>query len=674
MTSRISSIKVRTEDMKHRLAMILISVFVFLMKDLFLLISVQNVMADKTLTQERIRLEAMSVIKGFTSADSLHMLYLVPLAMLLAVNGFHYLHSRSRVDLMHSLPVSRGRIFRTILGNDLVIFLVPYLISLLAGTCYVQYLGYMGKDYMGWVMTGVTFSILVFLMHYLLMVFCMIITGQTFVSILAFGVFELYAPLFVTFNLQAYAGSFFRTFCSLPSLLSQILGYLSPATVGFQMATGRTVFGSGFDTGSRLPYIVAILWVALLLCVSYLAYVRYPSERAGSAMTFRRGRKLIKLMIVVPLAMFTGLLFYEISLARSYLWLYFGVVFGVLLFHGIVECIYRFDIRGLWSGKVDLVFIMVAAVLCVLCFDVDIIKFDQRVPDARQVSYVKVTDYNYNNHNSGGTQGIPAEHAGKLLEILNQIAGEVETTSEQDQSIRVTYRYGSGREAEREYNVREDTYQVLQKELFSLKDYKEAIYSIYTMKAEQIKAVSNTHPLETTALNLSEEEKNELLGLLREETDALSYEEMTTTQPVTCLTITFRRKEETSDTYPEGYAEVDEDYAIYPSYKKTIAFLQGQKAVVGATPADCEVSQLVLSQFVGEAADGGYEYENYTIKDPAFIDSVKGKLYFTDLSAQNVYNRSFTENSYVTVKIGRVDYTCDADAQTLAEIYKKALE
>ena len=52
MTSRISSIKVRTEDMKHRLAMILISVFIFLMKDLFLYISVQNVIADRTLAQE----------------------------------------------------------------------------------------------------------------------------------------------------------------------------------------------------------------------------------------------------------------------------------------------------------------------------------------------------------------------------------------------------------------------------------------------------------------------------------------------------------------------------------------------------------------------------------------------------------------------------------------------
>ena len=674
MTSKISSIKVRTEDMKHRLAMILISVFLFFMKDLFLFISVQNVTADKSLTQERIRVEVMNVIRGFTTGNSAHMMYLVPFAMLLAIQGFHFLHSRSRVDLMHSLPVSRGRIFRTILGNDLVIFLVPYLLSLLVETLYVQYLGFMGKDYMRWLAMGMVFSILIFLMHYLLMVFCMIITGQSFVSFLAFGVFELYAPLFVTFNLQAYAEKFFRTFCSLPSVLSLILNCLSPGTLGFQMATGRTMFWTNVEPGVYFPYVVAVLWIILLLTVSYLAYVRYPSERAGSAMVFRRGRKLIKLLIVVPLAMFTGLLFHEISMGRSYVWLYFGVVFGVLLFHGIVECIYRFDIRGLWSGKVDLVFIMVAAVLCVLCFDVDIIKYDQRVPDATQVSSVKVTDYNYNGHNSGVSKGIPAEHAGKLLDILNQIAGEVDTTSDQDQYIRVSYYYGSGREAEREYNVREETYQALQHELYSIKDYKEAIYSIYSLEAGQIKEITNTHPLASTTLNLNEDQKNELLSLLREETDALSYEEITTRQPVTTLTISFRRKESNTETYPEGYSEVDEDYPIFPSYTKTIAFLQGQEAVVGATPADSAVSQIVLSHFVGEAADGGYEYENYTIKDQAFIDSVKGKLYFTDLSAQNTHNRNFTENSYVTVKIGSVDYTCDADSQTLAEIYKKALE
>ena len=674
MTSRISSIKVRTEDMKHRLAMILISIFLFFMKDLFFFISIQNVTADKTLTPERIQWMVRGVIKGFTTGNSLHMAYLVPFAMLLAINGFHYLHNRSRVDLMHSLPVSRGRIFRTILGNDLVIFLVPYLISLLAETFYVQYLGYMGKDYMRWLAIGLVFSILIFLMHYLLMVFCMTITGQTFVSFLAFGVFELYAPLFVTFNLQAYAEKFFRTFCSLPSLLSLILNCLSPATLGFQMATGKTMVGTGFDTGAYFPYIVAAFWVILLLTVSYLAYIRYPSERAGNAMVFRRGKKLIKLMIVVPLAMFTGLLFHEISLGRSYVWLYFGVVLGVLLFHGIVECIYRFDIRGLWSGKVDLAFIMVAAVLCVLCFDVDIIKYDQRVPDAAQVSSVKVTDYNINGHNFGGTGGIPAENAGKLLEILNQIASEVDTTSDQDQYIRVSYYYGSGREAEREYNVREETYQALQNELYSLKDYKRMIYGIYSMETNQIKEITNAHPLEATTLNLTEDQKNELLSLLQEETDALTYEEMTTQQPVTSLTITYRRKESDPEIYPEGYSEVDESYPIFPSYAKTIAFLQGQKAVIGATPADCAVSQIVLSHFVGEAADGGYEYENYTIKDPAFIDSVKDKLYFIDLNTQVTSNINFTEPSYVTAKIDGVDYTCNADAQTLAEIYKKALE
>ena len=119
---------------------------------------------------------------------------------------------------------------------------------------------------------------------------------------------------------------------------------------------------------------------------------------------------------------------------------------------------------------------------------------------------------------------------------------------------------------------------------------------------------------------------------------------------------------------------MDENYPIYPSYVKTIAFLQEQKAVVGSTPAGCAISQIVLSHFVGQAEDGGYEYENYTIKDQAFIDSIKGKLYFSDLNSQVVSNVNFTEESYVTAKIDGVDYTCSADTQILAEIYKKALE
>ncbi|MBR5047904.1 MAG: hypothetical protein IKX76_06670, partial [Eubacterium sp.] len=635
-------------------------------------ICIGNVTADKTLTPEKLKAGVMNMVNGFTAPNALQMIFLAPFAMLLAINGFHYLHSKSRVDLMHSLPVSRGRIFRIILGNDLAIFLVPYLASLLVEIAYVQYLGYMGKEYMTWLVLGLVFSILIFLMYYLLMTFCMVITGQTFVSILAFGVFVLYVPMFVNLNLTAYSNIFFKTFCSLSAPLSRIINCLSPGTAGYMLASHYTMIGHQLETGPVLPYVVAVLWIAVLLVVSYLAFIRYPSERAGSAMVHRRGKKLIKLMIVVPLAMFTGLLFYEITMTRSYVWLYFGVVFGVLLFHGIVECIYQFDIRGLWSKKVDLIFITVATVLCVLCFDVDILKYDERVPDATKVSSVKVTEYY--GYDTDDFQGIPAENAGKLLEILNRIAGEVATTGDQDKTIQVTYYSGNGKMTERKYAVLPDTYEALENELYSLKDYKKMIYGIYSMEAGKIISVFNNHPLESTALNLNEDQKKELLEIRKEETDALSYQEMTHEQPVTSLSITYQKKETDTNIYPEGYSEVDETYDIFPSYKKTIAFLKEQKCVIGATAADCEISQIVLSRFVGEADDGSWQYENYTIKDEAFINSVKDKLYFSELNAMNIENVNFTENSYVTAKIGRVDYDLRADSKTLAIIYNKAVE
>ena len=139
MTSRISSVKIRMEDMRHRPAMILISFFIFFLRDLALYIVIQN--SRVTYTGSNILKEYRSVLRQFTGPDLLHLVYLIPLAMLLAVNGFNYLHNRSRVDFFHSLPAGRGRFFRMILGNDLAIFLVPYLISLVAESVYVRHLG-----------------------------------------------------------------------------------------------------------------------------------------------------------------------------------------------------------------------------------------------------------------------------------------------------------------------------------------------------------------------------------------------------------------------------------------------------------------------------------------------------------------------------------------------------
>ena len=56
------------------------------------------------------------------------------LAALIAMQGFSYLYDRRKVDLYHSVPVSKNRRFAVVYTNGLIIYLTARLLGLLLGT------------------------------------------------------------------------------------------------------------------------------------------------------------------------------------------------------------------------------------------------------------------------------------------------------------------------------------------------------------------------------------------------------------------------------------------------------------------------------------------------------------------------------------------------------------
>ena len=684
MTSRISSFKIRREDMKHRPAMLLISIFLFFLRDLFLFIAIQN--SRYTLSDgEKLLTVYRDTIRMFTAPNAVFLLYLLPLAALLAINGFHYLHNRSRVDFMHSLPVSRGRLYRMILGNNLLIFLVPYLVSLGVETVYVRYLGCFDRLYLTWMTRGILYHLLVFLLFYLLMVLCMLLTGNTIVSLLAFGVFLSYSPVMLQLTVDSYASIFLKTYNNLSAGLIRVLDWLSPLILAGRLGMDHSYTWMGrTKTASGENLIVILVWIAVLLVATYLAHNRFPSERSGSAMVFRRGRKLIKFLIVVPLALCVGLVFYGLTLSQTTLWLYFGVVFGAFIFHGLVECIYRFDIRGLWSSRVDLLFAIILAVLSVLCFDVDIIRFDERTPDTDRITSVNVVEgISYDQGRYTGSRGIKAENAKEVCRILGRIADENKLAGEEDPRIYVSYYYPHNRVVTRKYQVDQDILEELKRELYRQEEYRKEVFPILGMPVvgTDITELNSWHPVtDYYSMNLTAEEKETFLTLLKEELDRTDYEEMTSAQPVASVEMTYLQPENYQEDYPNSYVNekgqrvLSDRYEIYPSFQKTIAFLEEHGARTGSTAADYDLRDVVLNYNISGENTEACTYETYTIKDPEFIASIKDKLYFINLDPQDTENKSLDKMNYVSAKIDGIEYGFRTDPETIGLIYKKARE
>ena len=111
---------------------------------------------------------------------------------------------------------------------------------------------------------------------------------------------------------------------------------------------------------------------------------------AGKAMAFPKTKPFIRILIVVPMAIYTGMMLYTLSISIRKEWIIIGIVIGAALFHGIIECIYRFDVRGLWAYKKQMFFSMGAALLIVGFFWLDFLGYDSYLPEKTQLSSILI--------------------------------------------------------------------------------------------------------------------------------------------------------------------------------------------------------------------------------------------------------------------------------------------
>ena len=112
MTSRISFLKLMQEDFKRRSWMAaLLAVVFFLAYPVAMMISLDNMMNTGTGVVYSVE-ELQRWVTDFLGAGSyVHFALIISTAAILAAGEFSYLHSREKLDLYHSIPVRRKKLF-----------------------------------------------------------------------------------------------------------------------------------------------------------------------------------------------------------------------------------------------------------------------------------------------------------------------------------------------------------------------------------------------------------------------------------------------------------------------------------------------------------------------------------------------------------------------------------
>ena len=632
MTSRISYSKLSKENRKRNLGIALVTALAFFVKAVLFVMGMKNRESyDDIIDLLRPNVMMAGVVIG--------------IAVVSAASTLYYLHSRRQTDFYESIPIKRETLFKMAIQNSLLVFLIPLVVEeaiefVVAGR---QILGG-GVFAVG---EAILWYLLIFAATWLTMALAMIMTGNIIVGVLGFGVFATYFPIVIYNIFPLYAGSFFSTYSgdTANSVYNSITNYLSPIWIGLR---GIAYVNEG--TKSEITFLALLLvWCVALYILCQALYGKRPAESAGRAMAFPKANTVIKVLLVIPSALYSGFIFYSLGDADSIFWLVFGVVFGAIVVHALIECIYQFNVKAAFSNKKHLVFVMICSLFIMGSFTADIFGYDRYVPEASKLESVTVKPSNTNTYgywgkgqegltgdamklalsaikesvevknNSGNTEGSSSYYESSGSFFFKTISRKEVTSSDID--IFATFRTKNGSLKTRNYTLRSEKAKELYNKLYTTREFKSELYSLYTGDYNEIKEISWSG-INTAYLNLTKEEKKQFFDTYLSEFDELTYTDIQNIVPIGSIDISVGGTAESMDA-------IQDSYYIYPSFKKTIAFLKQKGCAADQTIADLNISSLDVTKYDDSTGDNVC----YTITNKNVIDKVKDKLVLQQMSS-----------------------------------------
>lgn len=526
-------------------------------------------------------------------------------AVLTGVSGFSWLHSRVKTDFYHSLPIRREKLFVNQLILNIAYFAVPYLLNLflayVVGLVYGVLQGYAVRVSL----ESFLFQFLFYLVIYFVVVLAMLLTGKLLPGVMGAVILTFYGPL-LDMVLRGTASTFFSTYANQGLIFSRFLQGSSPVIKYYQMYTARTYPGL---SGKSL--LLCVLAAAALALLCFCLYRKRPSESAGRTMAFYRIGKVLQYLIELLVVLGFGIMFCNISAQAHTAWLIFGVLFGGVLSHGIMEMIQEGDIRRVMAHKRVLT-VAVASSLAVfgICYW-DVFRYDEFLPKQEELKAVSIrTDdgYSYENIEANEEMQKSMEQMASAPEVYDALEQILKTqvgwTSNGDgkwmrwkqrvshnsqenvniRYVRVKYVLEGGRTVHRKYLVDFDKSQQQLIALYDNLDYKKTIYPLAVMTEQELLNKIESGDItaiddEVFELPGNQEMRAEFLKTYRAELLQLTSETIKRERPVGKIQLEaswgyYQSEDGQTMTNAEYMAIFNQEYYIYPSFTRTLALLE----------------------------------------------------------------------------------------------------
>ncbi|RHW38098.1 multidrug ABC transporter permease [Neobacillus notoginsengisoli] len=454
---------------------------------------------------------------------AIQFILLIAAPVLLSVFLFRFLQVRQWVDLMHSLPVGRERIFHFYTLSGIVFLLLPIILIAVILMFLHNVTGwsnfYSYEDI--WVWTGITavFNLVI----YFAGVFVAMVTGISVVQAVLTYIFLLFPAgisVLLTYNLGMLLYGF-------PSSYYQIrkLELMSPIThfTFLESPDGKI----GWKSLLLYLAISAILYVLALLI-----YKKRKTEAASEAIAFGSLRAIFKFGVTVCTMMVGGLYFGEYQ--RTFGWLVFGYAFGTVLGYFVAEMVLQktwrvFSLLNLRS------FAVYSGIIVLLLTGVQSLgAYEKYVPVQDEIKSVTLANYIYSSPEENALYTADPLKSSEAVESVRKLHAEIivnEKGNKRDlrntQSFYFIYEKTDGKKTVREYRINQLAYEKWLRPIYMSNEYKHATNPLFKIKDDSVRRISIRDGVDIgkSVVIADQTEIRDAMEILKREVENETYEE-----------------------------------------------------------------------------------------------------------------------------------------------------
>lgn len=427
MTSKYCFSKVMREDFRHKTWMLALSVLgnLLAIPVAFLIYSgrrTYNAMSINSSEATPLLRDAQVLANVFSGTLPIAAgIIAIAGAVIVGLFGFRYVFHRNMTDTYHSMPVKRRTLFLAGWLNGLLIWFVPFLVSLLITLLIgevrlasirnqfealtVVTAEEMGT-YQGSMTGGQLFSLslrfavvllVAFLLVYHLVLLAVMLCGNVLntlvtTAVLGGGVVSVYLLV------QAFCASYLNTFVSVMSKSRTSL-YAAVHASPFADAV-YVLYEFCEEGGDGLSHNVLIsLVIALVLgCLAFVTYLKRPSELAEQG-TKNRLVCLAVQFVGSLCAAFSGWLIFMAVTNETLAWSVFGTLLAGVMAFGVLNVIFNMDFKAFFRRKPVMLAVLAVGLLTGFAFEWDWAGYDRYLPAEEEIAEISVYSYRYTNVN-----------------------------------------------------------------------------------------------------------------------------------------------------------------------------------------------------------------------------------------------------------------------------------